>query len=162
MIRMRSPVYFENVFGDFSIIPIWFLRDRIQQSIDLPVVCSESSRNQKLAKGRIVRCNSNGALLQSRFRQGLESAQTPVTFTYNDQSLHSFEFDEQVDRVLLYFVDIDHSGYQFRWDNQRGFYLKVIFSEGFIWCEFSGKTIYYRGLMGFWDWSVTIYPFKFI
>lgn len=162
MIRMRSPVYFEGVFGDFSIIPIWFLRDRIQRSIDLPVICNESSSGQRIAKGRIAVSDNNSVLLQGRKRQRLELVVDSGVIYYPSAASDSYDFGQHVDRVLMEFVDLWPSGFQFRWDTDIHYYIKFRSGSGLIWCEFSGQTIYYIGLLGTLDWTIQLFGYRFV
>lgn len=101
MAKLRTPVQYESSLAVLNDVRPLILSDTVKQQIDIGVSCINPLCESRPAIGKLIRCDTNGSLLQSD-SVGFKNKETIFHVEDPCVALIVVEFSQIVHRVLVW------------------------------------------------------------
>lgn len=159
VVKLLTPVMYEGAIDILNRARPVSIADVSKQVIDYPILAEQSSKAVDVPKGRLLRCDRNGAVLVSRNSVHQESF-VLITKTFLIPGMNWFiDFGRVVEWVSLQITGWQ-SGYGLSWSNSS--YTQILetyITNGVFFIPFRGQIMYFISFVSQMPLTARFYGF---
>ncbi|GAH92147.1 unnamed protein product, partial [marine sediment metagenome] len=144
MVKLLTPVQYEGSLDELNKVRPLALADEVKRDLGLCILNVEpAAANNRLARGKFLRCDSNGSLLKhnSKSYDNFELVKVLV----HDHEYKAITFSQVVHKVSIKCFPFDGQA-GFNWVSSIGtWYQSLAYDASFTAVDFRGTTMYVSG-----------------